>query len=835
MFKLSYRRKVLYAFCSLALLPLILLAFFSITNLQSVEEKLRVSAIEALDDQAAEMLELRAIMVAGEVTTFLRDIEDDLAALGQMEPTVANYLWFSSTHRREIWVRAGSNESPREERPSVPLYKELTFISPDGTERLRIVDSEVAAELRDVSKPANTTFLTETYFEDTLDRPPGQLHVSRVTGWHVSKAEQLQGAENPEEAVVGQQYDGVVRFSSAVYNDVGELLGVVVLSLDHRHLMEFTQHISPLDERFVVFPSYQSGNYSFMFDDEGWIITHPKFWDIRGLDRQGQLVPAYTSETSPEDIAAGIIPYNLSKAAFIHPNYPLVHNFVRQGTSGVVDVTNVGGSRKIMAYAPIFYDRGVYAERGVFGGITIGAEVRLFHKTAEQASARIRRLFTGFVSGAWTLVGLTALLVVLAAYKLSNSITAPLSGLISGTEQMARGKLSTRVEIESPTEVAALAQAFNTMAAQLNERRERLLRTLADLRRSRHLIQREKDFKETIVENVEAGILTLDNEDRVSSLNGPAREILRLDDPGLQIPLDRLLIDWPELLVAIANGADQVRWSEYVSVERDGQVLTYRLTLHALASRRTTGRIQTIEDLTERVNLRQQMARIERLASLGRLSAGIAHEVRNPLTGISLLLDELHDRLLSQPSDRALIQRALQEIERLEGLVNELLTFASQPEKRLGETDIAEIMRDILFLVGKQCQKHQIELRQDIPATLPHLRADADRLKQAFLNLLTNALDAMSTGGVLSVTVALHDEVVRIDISDTGAGFPTEKASLIFEPFYTTKGEGTGLGLSITHTIIANHNGRIEVQSQPDQGSTFTIFLPLAGQNQPYV
>jgi len=201
------------------------------------------------------------------------------------------------------------------------------------------------------------------------------------------------------------------------------------------------------------------------------------------------------------------------------------------------------------------------------------------------------------------------------------------------------------------------------------------------------------------------------------------------------------------------------------------------------------------------------------------------------LTGISLLLDELHDRLLANPADQKLIQRALHEIERLESLVNELLNFASLPDTRLAPGDLAAVIRDTLFLVSKQFQNQNIRLHEDIPERLPHPRMDSDRLKQAILNLLTNALDAMPGGGDLWITAKRSGTGGQLTIRDNGSGITADRLTLIFEPFYTTKGEGTGLGLSITHTIITSHGGRIEVQSRVGEGTEFRIYLPDSGQN----
>ena len=416
--RMSFHRKVLTVFCGLTLLPLIVLVIFAAQSLDTVEQLLRSSAIEALDKQAAETLELRAVLVADDIRTFLHRVENDLNVLAHLPVDHETYLWFSQNHQRPVWERTDGTQGPRELRPLVRLYREIAYIEPDGHERLRIVDGDVSNELRDVSDPSNTTYLTETYFNDASKLPEGEIYVSHVTGWHVNKVAQLAGAETPEEAIHGATYEGVVRFAQPVYSEAGALKGVVVLSLDHRHLMEFTQHITPTEDRFVVFPSYQSGNYAFMFDNEGWIITHPKFWDIRGLDREGRLVPPYTEHSTPEEIERGDIPYNLAEARFIHPNYPEVFQAILGGRSGVLDVTNVGGSQKIMAFAPIFYDSGPYRETGVFGGITIGAEVKQFHSVAETASENIRVLYQAFLTGAWVLIALTGMLVIFVAFRL---------------------------------------------------------------------------------------------------------------------------------------------------------------------------------------------------------------------------------------------------------------------------------------------------------------------------------------------------------------------------------------------------------------------------------
>lgn len=829
MLRLNLHKKVLYAFWALSLVPLVLLALNSSHSIDAVETLLLDSATNALDDQATEALELRAEMVGRSIADFLHSIEQDVRALAMLPVDEQVYQQFSEEHRREIWYRVREAGQIVEKRESIPIYAELAFIDANGRERLRLIDGQAAQELRDVSDPQQTTFKTENYFSAAQALEPGEIYVSHLTGWHVSKQDQLNGAPSPEEAFDGQRYEGVIRFALPIYDEAEVFFGIVMLSLDHRHLMEFSQHIHPSEERYVVFPSYQSGNYAFIFDDEGWIITHPKYWDIRGLDREGRLVPPYTRESTREEIERGIIPYNLFKAGFIHANYPVVANRVLRGEGGVVDVTNVGGSSKIMAYAPIPYASGVYAKTGVFGGITIGAEVENFHRPAIAASTMIRRQFTRFLTQTWLLISATVLLVFFSAYHLSRGITKPLLDLIDGTKEMARGNLATRVVVSSHDEVGELTRSFNAMAAELRERRERLMRTLEDLRRSRKEILRERNFKETVFENIETGILTLNHVGKVTSVNGPARQILGLPGNDRACSWRELLADWPEIIEALDQGMqvlDLKRWSQYVNLQRDGHSLTFRLALLPLTFGENAGRMLAIEDLTDRVNLRRQMERMERMASLGRLSAGIAHEVRNPLTGISLLLDDLHDRLISSPNDQKLIRRSLEEMERLEELIGELLNFASLPKPNMEKGDVAAVLEDTLFLVRKQLEKGRVKIDLALAEGLPLIPLDANRLKQAILNLLTNAIDAMPEGGTLSIIASEEQQGIAITVSDTGEGIASDRLPLIFEPFYTSKGKGTGLGLSITHNIVSDHGGRVQVTSREGEGASFTIWLP---------
>ncbi|MDX2495370.1 MAG: ATP-binding protein [Desulfuromusa sp.] len=832
MFRINLHKKVLGAFLLLSLVPLGILLFNSQHSLRLVEDLLRQRTTEAMDSQAAKALENQAQMVAKQVSSFLHEVEGDLFDLSLLPTTENAYLNFSRSHQRELWYRHGTNDEPVEIRENVHLYSELAYIDSRGHELVRIVAGRPSRNYRDLSDPAQTTYKTETYFNQASQLDTGQLWVSRLHGWYVSRNDQLQGAETPLEAVQGTLYRGVIRFATPIWKN-GDFQGVVVLSLDHRHLMEYTQHISPIGDKDVVFPSYGSGNYAFMFDDQGWMIAHPKYWDIRGYDPDGQLVPAYSSDTPEKDIQSGRIPFNLFAASFIHPNYPHVAEAVLRDESGVVEATNVGGSNKIMAYAPIKYAEGAYREHNIFGGITIGAEIDQFHQPAVATSYLIRQEINNYLKQSWLVVSLTVMFVIATAYLLSDSIVRPIHSLTEATRRMIRGNRSPEVMASSNDEVGILADSFNTMVEDLNSRRRRLLQTLQALRQSRKEIIRERNFKNTVFENIETGLLTFNADSKVTSANGSACKILAIERPGKDCSWKKLLVEWPELHKVLgqwfisSRSGESKSFRTYVPLERKGRTLTYRMAMFPLSFRQQEGWLLTIEDLTERVNLRQQMARMDRLASLGRMSAGIAHEVRNPLTGVSLLLDDLHDRLLGQEEDQQLIRRALGEIERLESLVNEMLHFSSLPTPKLAYGRVEDILQDSLFLIRKQCQRQNVKLIEQVDDNLPEIMMDADRLKQVLLNLLNNALDAMPDSGELKIVVEADDDEILIRVVDTGTGIPPEQLPLIFEPFFTSKGQGTGLGLAISYNIISDRGGEIQIESKLGVGTTVLVSLPI--------
>ena len=222
----------------------------------------------------------------------------------------------------------------------------------------------------------------------------------------------------------------------------------------------------------------------------------------------------------------------------------------------------------------------------------------------------------------------------------------------------------------------------------------------------------------------------------------------------------------------------------------------------------------------------KQIQQASRLASVGQLAAGLAHEIRNPLAGIGSAVEVLAENRDSH--DREIIQEIQLQVKRLNTTLSDLLNFARPREPEITPCDLAGLARPMLALIRSDAHKHRIQIVAELPADLPAINADATQIQQAILNLLLNAVQAMPDGGTLTVRAAADASRVRLTIQDTGGGIPAEIREKIFAPFFTTKHRGTGLGLAITRTILENHHGTIRVDSQAGCGAVFTLEFGFA-------
>ena len=1016
-------RKFLITFLIISVSPLLIFSVYTLITISSTGRQIESQLMKNIDDKTKETIEFQAILIANSIEKFLKQREGDLFSLLKVTPTSDNYILFSKQHESEIWTRAGTNENPFELHIMVPIYKEIAFVDKNGNELVKIREGKIVPKknLRNVSDPKNTTYKSEIYFNETIKLNENEIYVSHLNGFHINKLEQLGSAKKVEDAIEGKKFEGVVRFSAPVYNN-NKITGVVVLGLDHQHLMDLTQHILPNKKTFIVFPSYSSGDYAFMFDDEGWIITHPKFWDIRGFDKRGNLVPAYSENTPKSKIDSGIIPFNLDKAGFIHPNYPYVSSHVRQKQSGTVTTINVGGTKKIMAYAPIFYNRGVYKKYGIFGGITLGAELEKFHTPALTIASELKNTVKFLsVNISWFIL-FTLLISGIISLLLSKSLSKPIVEITDGARLMAKGELDKKIDIDRKDEIGVLASSFNYMTEELKKNKKELIASLDELKISKNEIEyyakdleyqikilksiqqisnvlgttfevnevlknilkncvnsigfdrailylidknnkylkysemfgftvdeeklvrkskynlnhfdsietrvvktgniafikdfdnykeatdldrkirkaaksksfvfvplkvkekiigimgadklrtnekiteidisslqilanqaarvientllyqeiiEQRNFVEDVLRYMSNGLITTNENGNITSINKAAIEILKLNEfniIGKNIEL--IFNDHKKLL---DNIIDKVSKKGYyhgfdISVKINNEIKYFNINVTLIKSgdNKVNGSVIVLQDITNKKHIDDHLQRIDRLASLGKFAAGIAHEIRNPLTGLSLFLDDLHDSLPSKGGLPKIIEQALNEVSRLENLVKEILAYAAPPKGSFIMGDINSVIESILPFIKIQCEKNKVTFSTQLNKKIKSFYFDATKIRQALINFMLNAIQSMPKGGTLKIKTNFTSkdktsDSVRIIISDTGCGINKEDLEKIYDPFFTNRKSGTGLGLSISHSIISEHKGTIAVKSKINEGTKFTITLPLNG------
>lgn len=356
----------------------------------------------------------------------------------------------------------------------------------------------------------------------------------------------------------------------------------------------------------------------------------------------------------------------------------------------------------------------------------------------------------------------------------------------------------------------------------------------------------EKKFSENVLKSSINGILTVDVFGRITSLNPAAEEMYQIHRAEALNQYIGDIFDsaeWKEKTRKILTQHINIKGWEFTPRKKDGQdtILSISTSKIVNEGKDLIGFTFLVRDITNERRRDEYLQRMDRLISLGKLASGVAHEIRNPLTGIGVVLDILRSRKRLSKSDISLINQANGEIERLEKLIADLLTFAKPRKLNFEPVDINNILKSISSLIQEQCNKKKIELVSRLCVNLPQSYVDQERIRQGLLNVIINAIQAMPQGGTLTVETNSHhkennhveEQYIVITISDTGIGIAHENKHRIYDPFFTTHSDGTGLGLSITHSIVKEHNGLIRVDSEQGKGTVFTIFLPRDCRKQP--
>lgn len=412
------------------------------------------------------------------------------------------------------------------------------------------------------------------------------------------------------------------------------------------------------------------------------------------------------------------------------------------------------------------------------------------------------------------------LAAVWVALRVAAGITVPIRKLAEGTVEVARGNLDHRVDAQSGDEVGLLVESFNRMTA--------------DLRSSREQIRQEGEYKDTLLANIDTGVVSMDRGGRITTVNPAAAKILGTT-PG-----DALHRRYDEAFsfIDLAPVRDLFRRLEEghgraegeISLAVRGRALTLRMRVSTLrdATGALVGSVITFDDLTE-------LFRAQKAATWQDVARQIAHEVKNPLTPIKLSAERLRKKFSEQAPDFGEVfdessKTIIQEVNGLEGLLNEFSEFARMPRPNPAPGGIAPVIESALQLFAGAHK--DIRFIRDVPPGLPEALIDQEQIKRVLVNLFKNAVEVMNGKGTVWVAArSLPAEgTLRIEVADDGPGIPAADVPRVFEPSFSRKKKGGGLGLAIVERIIADHNGAVHAERNAPRGAKFVIDLPVKRQ-----
>ncbi len=478
-----------------------------------------------------------------------------------------------------------------------------------------------------------------------------------------------------------------------------------------------------------------------------------------------------------------------------------------------------GGRDSLVGFAPVRLSD--HLEPGSLGGKRWLAFVR---QDPAETYTTLDQLLVKVLAYGLVVFGL---LVATGAW-VARRIAKPIAVLQEGAQRIGSGSLDHQLTLKTGDELERLAQAFNGMASNLKQ-------SFSQLEQRSKEIEATKLYLENLLENANDVIYTLDTDQCFTYVNskvsgwGYEKQDL-IGRPYLALLSKRHR--GRRLKSTLDIGAKQVYEVEVLCKSGETRTATVSVSPLCDSQGRIHGVLGIARDITETKQLEQQIRSSEKLASIGKLAAGVAHEINNPLGGILNCIYNFRKGALSPARQEEYLVSIEDGLRRVQKIVRQLLDFSQQHEPEFSPANINDVVERVLVLTEHALAAKKIGLDKQLQRDLPALMVDRHMMEQVLMNLVLNAVQAIKEGGTITIRTRARDGDCEVTVADTGCGIPANVLPHIFDPFFTTKGtgEGTGLGLSVSLGIVERHGGRISVDSEVGKGSVFTVSLPLSNE-----
>ena len=473
------------------------LQYESNLSFQKVKEIAIKNSEDTLDAQSDKLIRIRLIEISKQISEFLRGVEDDAIFLSTLPRDEQTYLSFMNSKRKSVWFNSDNFEM-------LPVYSELSFIGTDGVERVKIKNGFISKNFLDLSKDANLEFKSRAapdapvtnYYKEGMKLKKGEIYVSHIEGRVLNITEAHAGNRNPD----GKYAHGVQRFVTPVYRD-GEKIGILMLGLDSIHVLEYMQHIRPLDSDRLPLTDLLSGDYLASLDNEGWLL-HPKQYFSKGYDKNGELVPPINESNFQEYNTSGLFPMHIPSSKILWGNSGdeymkrIMNSLYVTGEGDFFTEQMLEGKTKVAVWVPVTYgrefgDKPVNLERG-YGFLFASSELPVFYQSSTDMGRLIGNrsevlainlkevtvLAAGNIDeSAKNILNripyiLMLIMVMLIGFGVAGTylIIRPLRSITEGAKVIGEGKLDYRIDVTSGDEMGELANSFNSMASELEEK-----------------------------------------------------------------------------------------------------------------------------------------------------------------------------------------------------------------------------------------------------------------------------------------------------------------------------------------------------------------------------